>query len=180
MAVSNHTLTFLNGSTTAPVSLPVGTYTFVSTTIPGYETGSVAQFTVTPTTTSVALSITANGSLAVTVEDDLGNPITAGALQLSNQTGATRYGTEQSIVSGNAAFANVPYNALSGIDFYIAQDGSDASHDPITTPQAVAMTQQTQAETVLNNRKSISLNFTMADTNYAGITPVTGDLIVNG
>ena len=93
MAASNHTINFQDGSSTAPVSLPVGTYSFVSTDIPGYETGTVTQFTVTPTTTSVALSVTANGALTVTVKDDLGNSITSGEMQLSNQAGGIRYGS---------------------------------------------------------------------------------------
>lgn len=179
MAASDYAINFLNGSSTSAVTLPVGTYTFVSTTIPGYETGSVAQFTVTPTTTSAALRITADGTLTVVVEDDLGAPITAGALQLSDQTGDTRYGNEQNISTGTVAFANVPYTAA-GIDFCLAQNGSDENHNPIETPQAVSMTQQAQTETVINSRKSVSMNFTMADENYAGITPVTGDLVVNG
>ena len=179
MAASDYTLSFLNGSTSGSVTLPVGTYTFVSTTIPGYADGTVAQFTITPTTTSVALSLTANGTLTVTVEDDLGNPITAGALQLSNQAGGTRYGTEETIVNGLATFDNVPYDGT-GIDFYMAQNGSDSNHDPLAVPQAVDMRQLTQAETVLNSRKTVTPSFTMADALYAGITPVTGDLVVNG
>lgn len=180
MAASDYTISFLNGTSTSAVALPVGTYTFVSTTIPGYAVGgSVAEFTVTPTTTSLGLNIAADGTLNVTVEDDLGDPITAGALQLSNDTGGTRYGSAENIVAGAASFANVPY-AAAGMAFYIAQDGSDDNHDPIATPQAVDMTLQTQSETVQNDRKSATVSFTMADANYAGITPVTGDLVMNG
>lgn len=179
MAASNHTINFQDGSSTAPVSLPVGTYSFVSTDIPGYETGTVTQFTVTPTTTSVALSVTANGALTVTVKDDLGNSITSGEMQLSNQAGGIRYGSQQSISSGTAAFANVPYTAA-GINFYIAQDSSDENHDPLLQPQAVSMTQTPETVNVLNDRKASSVSFTMADATYAGITPVTGALVVNG
>ena len=177
--MADYTLNFVNGSTTLPSTLPVGTYSFVSTTIPGYADGTVAQFTITPTTTSVALSVTANGTLQVTVVDDLGNPITAGALQLSDETGATRYGDQKTIVDGDATFANVPHN-VTCIDFFMAQNGSDANHDPIAVPQAVEMTQLEQNENVLNSRKTVSVNFTMADLNYAGITPITGGLVVNG
>jgi len=179
MAASDYTIDFVNGSSTGSVTLPVGTYSFISTTIPGYADGNVAQFTITPTTTSVALSITANGTLQVTVEDDLGDPITAGALQLSDQTGSVRYGSEEDIVAGATSFGHVPYVAT-GIDFYIAQNGSDANHEPLPNPQAVDMTQQVQDETVINARKTVSPSFTMADANYAGITPVTGALVVNG
>lgn len=179
MAASDYTINFLNGSSTAPVTLPVGTYSYVSNTIPGYAGGNIAQFTVTPTTTSLVLSITAEGILNVTVEDDLGNPITAGALQLSNQAGDTKYGQEVSIASGAASFANVPYTAA-GIDFYMAQNSSDSNHNPIEDPQSVSMKTQTQQEAVLNARKTASLNFTIADANYSGITPISGGLVVNG
>ena len=180
MAASDFTISFLNGSSTAPVTLPVGTYSYISNTIPGYAVGgNVAQFTITPTTTSVALSITADGELQVTVEDDLGDPITAGALQLSNQAGDIRYGDEEDITAGAVTFANVPY-AAAGIEFYMAQNGSDAYHEPLADPQLVDMQQQQQQETVLNDRKTTSVSFTMADANYAGITPVTGDLVMNG
>lgn len=179
MAASDHTISFLNGTSTAPVTLRVGTYSFVSTTIPGYASGgNVAQFTVTPTTTSLGLSITGNGTLEVTVKDEDGSSITSGALQLSNQQGDVRYGVEEDIVGGAVTFANVPYGA--GISFYMAQNGSDTNHDPLADPQVVDMAQQTQQEAVLNQLKTTSLSFTMADTNYAGITPVTGDLVMNG
>lgn len=113
----------------------------------------------------MALSLTANGTLTVTVEDDLGNQITAGALQLSNQAGGTRYSTEETIVNGLATFDNVPYDGT-GIDFYMAQNGSDSNHDPLAVPQAVDMRQLTQAETVLNSRKTVTPSFTMADALY--------------
>lgn len=179
MAASDYTINFQNGSSTQPVTLPVGTYSFVSTTISGYADGGIAQFTVEPTSTSIALSISASGTLEVTVKDDLGNSITSGAMQLSNQSGGSLYGVEKAITNGVATFGNVPYTAA-GIGFYVAQDGSDANHNAITTPQAVSMTQKSQTEAVLNERKTTSLNFTMADANYAGITPVTGALVVNG
>lgn len=180
MAATNHTINFLNGSSTGAISLPVGVYSYVSNTIPGYADGTVNQFTITPSTTSVALEIAANGTLTVVVEDDLGAPITAGVLQLSDQTGATRYGGTEDIANGEAVFTSVPYLAATGIDFYIDQDSSDANHDPIPNPQAVSMELQAQTETILNERKLIPLTFTMEDANYAGITPVTGDLVVNG
>lgn len=180
MAATNHTIDFLNGSSTGAINLPVGVYSYVSNTIPGYADGTVEQFTITPSSTAVSLEITANGTLTVVVEDDLGDPITSGVLQLSDQTGATRYGSTQDIVSGDAVFANVPYLAATGIDFYIDQDSSDASHEPISNPQAVSMELQAQTETLINERKLMPLTFTMEDVNYAGITPVTGELVVNG
>ena len=179
MAATNYSINFLNGSSTGPVTLPVGSYTFVSTNIPGYESGTIVPFTITPTTTAVAISIAANGTMQVTVKDDLGVNITSGVLQLSNQTGAARYGDTVSITDGIASFPNVPYTA-GGISFYVAQNSSDANHDPISAPQPVTLTQQTSTVAVVNDRKSVTPTFTMADSNYSGITPVTGDLTVFG
>ena len=42
------------------------------------------------------------------------------------------------------------------------------------------MTQTPETVNVLNDRKTSSVSFTMADAIYAGITPVTGALVVNG
>ena len=180
MAATNHTIEFLNGSSTGTIVLPVGTYSYGSNNVPGYADGTVNQFTITPATTSVSLEITANGTLTVLVKDDLDDPITAGVLQLSDETGATRYGDTENITDGESVFANVPYLATTGIDFYIAQNSSDANHVPITDPQAVSMELQEQTETIINERLGVTVEFTMEDANYAGITPVTGDLVVNG
>lgn len=180
MAATNHTIDFLNGSSTGTIILPVGTYSYVSNTIPGYADGTVEQFVITPSTTEVALEITANGTLTVIVKDDLDDPITSGVLQLSDETGATRYGSTENIVDGESVFENVPYLATTGIDFYIAQDSSDANHVPISDPQAVSMELQEQTETILNERLGVTVEFTMEDAYYAGITPITGDLVVNG
>ena len=179
MSVQNYDLTFSNGLATA--NLPVGTYTYVSNTIAGYSEGAtVDSFTVTPTTTSLNITITANGTLNISVVDDLNNPITEGSLQLSDSDGTTRYGTVSTIdSSGLASFANVPYDTT-GISLFVAQDASDDSHDPLETPQAVSMTETPQNETIYNDRKAIEVGINLADAVYAGITPINGTLTVNG
>lgn len=179
MSVKNYELDFTNGLATA--DLPVGTYTYVSNTIAGYSEGAtVESFTVTPTTSSIDITITADGTLNITVVDDLDTPITEGSVQLSNNDGTTRYGTAATIdSSGLASFANVPYDAT-GISLFVAQDASDDSHDPIDTPQAVSMTETPQSETILNDRKAIAVGINLTDAIYAGITPINGTLTVNG
>ena len=181
MAKQDYTITFIDGSSTSSLTLPVGDYTFKSTTITGYEVGgSVATFTVTPTTTSVALSITASGTMTVTVEDDTGTLITSGELFFSDDTGAVQYGAAETIDAGVATFTNVPYSTASPITCYIMQDGSDADHDPITTPELESMGSAAVTDTITNDRKSAEITFTVADANYDGFTPETGDIVVNG
>lgn len=181
MAKQDYTIAFLDGSSTGSLTLPVGTYTFVSTNITGYEVGgSVASFDVTPTTTSVPLSITADGTMTVTVEDDIGTLITSGDLFFSDDTGAVQYGAAETIDAGVATFTNVPYSTASPITCYIMQDGSDGDHDPITTPVTETMGAATETDTVLNDRKTTTMTFTLADANYDGFTPETGNVVVNG
>lgn len=181
MAKQDYPIAFVNGTSTGSLTLPVGTYTFVSTTIPGYVVGgSVANFTVTPTTTSVALSITAAGTMTVTVEDDLGTKITAGELFFSDDTGVPQYGSPKTIVAGTATFNNVPYSTTSPLQCYLMQNGSDSTHDPITTAESFTMGSASEAETVINDRKTTTMTFTVKDANYDGFTPETGNVVVNG
>jgi hypothetical protein len=180
MAASDYTIEFVDGMSTGSVTLPVGNYTAKDIQIPGYETGSVQPFTITPTTTAIALSLSANGTLNITVQDDLGNNITAGTLQFSNAGKSEFYGSPVDIVDGAVSFANVPYEATTGISLHLVQDGSDGDHNPITDPQAVTMTETPQTEAVFNARKTQQPQFSMADVNYERITPVTGSLIING
>lgn len=177
MAATNHTLTFVNG--VAVATLPVGTYTYVSSSVAGYKDATIESFTVTPQTTSLALTITANGNLTINVMDDLDTPITAGSLQFSNNDGTVKYGSAVEITDGTATFANVPYDE-NGIALFLSQEGSDESHVPIDTPQAISMTTSPQTENVLNERKPITFNMNLSDAIYEGITALNGDLVVNG
>lgn len=179
MAKTDKTITFTNG-TASNVTLPVGTYTLKSSAIPGYIDGTIPEFTITSTTTDVALAITAQGTLSVTVTDDTGVKITTGTLQLSNQTGATPYGNIVTITDGAASFANVPYSATGNVDFYIDQLTTDSEHTILDTPQAVEMLTKEQSEAIENNRIAKSFNFTIADAVYSGITPLNGDITING
>lgn len=179
MAATEHLIDFENGVSTAAVELPVGKYTFVDTSVPGYEDGAVAEFTITPETTDVELHISAVGTLTVTVKDDAENAVTAGKLQLCNESGETKYGAEVDITDGSATFAHVPHSAA-GVGFYLSQDGADSGHEPLETPQAVTMIEQAESATIIDARKSVSVNFTMVDPNYSGIAPVTGHLNITG
>ncbi len=173
-----YTITFVNG-VAENVELPVGTYTYQSNTIPGYDDGTVNSFKIEPSSTEINLTITANGVLNISVKDDLDAPITSGSLQLSDSTGDTVYGQSVSITEGEATFEHVPYDS-NGIDFYVKQNESDELHDPIEDPQAVSMTETPQDEAILNARKIITLDLKVADMYYEGITELNGNIVVEG
>lgn len=181
MAAANHILTIVNGKA-ENVRLPIGTYTYVSNTIPGYTNGAaVKSFTITKTTTSVEALISAGGELTINVKDDLDAPITAGFVQLSNSDGSTLYGTAAEISQGKAIFQNVPYDDK-GIQLYVGQAASDEDHDPIgiTTPVSYSMTATPGSVDIINQRKQAEFSLSLSDEHYNGITPLNGELIVNG
>ncbi len=171
-----YTIDFTN-STAQNVQLPIGTYAVTANNLKGYAGTTISTFTVTPNTTQINLQVTADGVLNVIVKDNQNNPVTAGTLQFSNAVGNVPYGSTVNIGStGNATFRNVPYDAVNGIDLYVSQPTSDASHNPITVPQAVDMVGATQNETILNDTKAITVTLNVADANYPGITPINGSL----
>ncbi len=177
----NHILNIVNGKA-ENVRLPVGTYTYVSNTIPGYSNGgTVKSFTVTRETTSVDVQIAADGELTINVKDDIDQPITSGNVQLSNSDGSTVYGSVAQIAEGKATFSNVPHD-INGIGLYIGQAASDETHDPIgiTNPVAYSMTATPAATDIINQRKQQEFTLNLSDEFYAGITPLNGDLVVNG
>lgn len=180
MAKQNYEIQFVNG-VAQNVKLPIGTYTFVSTTIPGYADATADEFTITKDTQTVEIALTAQGELTVRVVDDLGNVIESGTVQLSDATGETTYGEPETIdTQGEATFANVPYDTNGGVSLWVKQTQSDAYHLPIADPEEVAMTQQDQTETIENERAPLDQNVTAVDANYPGIVPLTGNITVNG
>ncbi|MCQ2442774.1 MAG: hypothetical protein MJ077_06610 [Oscillospiraceae bacterium] len=182
MAATNHTISFVDGKA-ENIKLPIGTYTYVSNTIPGYsEGGTVNSFTITKDTASLELKITANGELVINVKDDLDAPITAGNVQLSNSNGSVVYGNAADIAEGKATFTHVPYDDINGIGLYIGQAASDDDHDPIgtDTPVSYSMTATPGAVDIMNARKQVEFTLTLSDAFFTGITALNGDLVVNG
>lgn len=181
MAATNHTITIVNGKA-EHVTLPIGTYTYVSNTIPGYSNGgTVKSFTITRDTTSVKALIAADGELTINVKDDIDAPITAGNVQLSNANGSTLFGTAAEISEGKANFAHVPYDS-NGIALYVVQAASDDDHEPIgtTNPVPYAMTATPASADIINQRKQAELTLTLSDEYYSGITALNGELVING
>lgn len=177
--MAERTITFTDGQA-RNVSLPLGKYTYVSSTIPGYTDAAVEGFEVTENTKLIELVIAANGKLKVHVIDDLDKEIVSGSLQLSNSTGTTTYGDAAIINKGYATFRNVPYDEANGIPVWISQPASDDDHDPIETPQAELLTDETTNATIYNQREVKTMTIKLEDANYPGITPLTGSITFVG
>lgn len=179
MAASDYTIRFTNG-VSEKMFLPVGTYSVKSIQIPGYENAATDTFTITRDTQYIQILLRADGVLRVLVKDDQDTPITDGTLQLSNGSGSTTFGSEMNIVNGVAVFRNVPYNEYPAIQTWIKQNGSDADHDPIAAPQAVALKENPQTVTIRNLRKQAEVGFTAVDPIYTGMVELTGSIVVTG
>lgn len=179
MAKTDLPITFTAG-VADNISLPIGTYTLVSSAIPGYTDGTIPEFTVNSDTTEVNLQITAQGTIVVTVTDDVGGVVQSGTIALADQDKEPSYGNDVTIVNGQATFANVPWIQGTGLPVYLFQKTTDANHTVPDTTTLVTMDQVSKTATVTDGRMSKSVRFTIVDANYAGITPLTGTVTVNG
>ncbi len=161
---------------TGSEQMQAGTYT-VSATAQGYDTSTLSPTTYTATESegSQAFTITANGTLTLTFNetgDDGGTPITSGSVIMTDATGATEYGTAQTIsATGVATFNNVPYGtAGEPVTLYFKQLTSDGSHNIYDGIISVSMTSQTQNQYVINTVLA-NQTFTLTDSVYG--MPVT-------
>ncbi len=204
MAKQNYVINFTNG-VSAPISLPVGKYTFVSTTIPGYENAgtTMGEFEVTASSTVIPIKLSANGVLTVDVRDDQDTAITAGEIELTNSAKTKMYAAylteaealgisvekpvhltllvnEENSFKRSIAARLAEDLSVGGISVYLKQNGSDAGHNPITDVQAATMDRQSHTEYVINERKSFNVTLNVEDENYDGITDFTGNVTVIG
>ena len=181
MAASNITIPFTNGAATVD-NVPVGTYSYVSNTIPGYQGATMPDFTINSLQTNIELKLSANGTLTVNVVDDVGSPVQAGSVQMYALDGTTPLGAPVEIKDGAAVFNYVPHTST-GINFIIKQAATDGDHILNTEPVNVSMTQQTQAVQIINQRVTVQVSFKITDANYPGIIPASemdGNVVVNG
>lgn len=181
MAATNITIPFTNGTATVDNVL-VGTYTYISNTIPGYQGATMPDFSINTAQTNIELKLSASGTLTVNVLDDVGKPIQSGSVQMYATDGTTPLGSPVEISNGAAVFNHVPYSG-SGVNFIIKQAATDGDHILNTEPVSVSMTQQTRTVQIINQRVPVQVNFKVVDANYPGIIPVSemdGNVVVNG
>ncbi len=175
MANYNVTITNGNGSQV----MQAGTYDVTATAV-GYDTSTLTPktFTATGDPATQAFTISANGTLTLTVNDTGaagGTPVTGGTFVMTDETGAAEYGQPVTVDgSGNAVFDNVPYGtAGQPFTLYFKQLTAADGYNPAQGVITVDMTSQTQTEYV-QNAAAAQQTFTLADANYA--MPVDGEL----
>ncbi len=173
----NYTVTITNGSGTQ--TMQRGTYT-VTATAAGYDPSTLTPdtFTATDSAATQAFTLSANGTLTLTVNDTGaagGTPITSGTLVMTDASGTTEYGQPVTIgANGEAVFANVPYGtAGEPFSLYFKQLTTADGYNIFNGIIAVSMTSQTQTEYV-QNTAAAPQTFSLTDANYQ--LPISGSL----
>lgn len=179
--MANYNVTISNG--TGSQRMQKGTYS-VTATAAGYDESSLSPntFTATDATGSQAFTLSANGTLTFNVNETGaagGTPITSGSVIMTDSTGATEYGTAQTIgADGNVVFNNVPYGTDDApFRLYFKQLSTDDDHNIFEGVITVDMTSQTQTE-YIQNTATAEQNFTLLDANYG--LPIDGTLNFTG
>ena len=145
----------------------------VTANVTGYENTSIdpSSVTVTEETNTYALTIAAAGTLTLHVTDTGTAEGTAivGATFIRTDSTGTEYGTSITTdATGNAIFANVPFDATNAPTIYYKQTASDGDHEFDATVQSTTLTTSTETLQIQNpNGATRTINLT--DTNYANL-----------
>lgn len=172
-----YNVTIVNGQGTADVLKD--TYS-VTADVPGYTNNTInpSSLTYDGTTNSYSFTIAADGTLTLHVTEDgtsLGTPI-VGATFIRTDALGNEYGTAVTTdASGNAVFANVPYDATTDISVYYKQTSSDGDHTFDDTVKEVKLTLQTTTVEVINEGTS-EITIKLTDANYENL-PITSGTI---
>ena len=157
-------------------SLINGTYS-VTSLANGYDNTSInpSSVTVDAQTNTYSFTIAANGTLTLHVSEDgtaSGTPI-VGATFIRTDSSGTEYGSTDA--SGNAVFANVPYDATNAPTIYYKQTASDGNHEFDSTVQSTTLTTQT-ATLEITNAPGATRTINLTDANYANLPIVSATL----
>ncbi len=175
--MATYNVTINNG--TGSQVMQAGSYDVTATAF-GYDTSTLTPktFTATGAPATQAFTLSANGTLTLTVNDTGaagGTPVTGGSFVMTDETGATEYGQPITVDgSGNAVFNNVPYGTTDQpFRLYFKQLTAADGFNPVQGVVTVDMTAQTQTEYV-QNAAAAEQTFTLTDANYD--MPVDGEL----
>ena len=170
-------VTITNG--TGSAELINDTYAITSN-VNGYDNSSItpSSVTVVEGTNSYAFTISADGTLTLHVTEEgtsSGTPI-VGATFVRTDASGNEYGSAITTdASGDAVFANVPYDATSAPTIYYKQTASDSDHEFDSTVQSTTLTTQTATVQVQNPAGAVR-NITLTDANYNNL-PIDGGTI---
>lgn len=151
----------------------------VTSEITGYDNLTINPQTVDVTAdkNNYAFTISADGTLTVHVSEEgtAGGTAVVGATFIRCDNLGTTYGTQiTSDTSGNAIFANVPYDATNAPIIYFKQTASDGSHEFSGEIKQATLNQQTGVVEV-QNAQPVSRTVSLTDANYEGL-PLTGTI----
>ncbi len=155
-----------------------GSYS-VSADVTGYDNTSITPTSVNIVegTNTYAFTIGATGTLTLHVSEDgttSGTPI-VGATFVRTDSAGTEYGSVvTSDASGNAVFANVPFDATNAPTIYFKQTASDGDHEFNNAVQNTTLTSSTTTLEI-TNAPGAQRTINLTDTNYSGL-PVDGQI----
>lgn len=159
-----------------------GTYT-VSADVVGYENATIdpSSLTVVEGANTYSFTISANGSLTLHVTEEgtsAGTPIVGATFVRTDQAGTTYGDPITTDASGNAIFANVPYDATGAPTVYYKQTASDGNHEFDNSVQSTTLTSQTTTIEITNSvGETRTINLT--DANYANLPLESGTLTLS-
>ncbi|MGN1337136.1 MAG: hypothetical protein ACI4WW_01520 [Candidatus Coprovivens sp.] len=156
----------------------------VTANVEGYDNSTITPQSITydGTQTTYNFTIAANGTLTLHVTEDgtsLGTPIEGATFVRTDSTGTETYGsTVTTDASGNAVFANVPYDATTDISVYYKQTSSDGDHTFDDTVKEVKLTLKTTTVEVINEGTS-EITIKLTDANYENLPIASGTITLS-
>ena len=175
-----YTISIVNGEGSA--NILNGEYS-VSTNVTGYDNSTIdpTSVTIVEGTNSYDFAVGATGTLTIHVSDNgtaSGISIVGATFIRCDSLGNT-YGTEiTSDSSGNAVFANVPFDSTNAPLIYYKQLSSDGEHDFDDTLKNTSLSTQTGTVEVLNPSPALrTINYT--DLNYDGLKIDSGSITLS-
>lgn len=174
-----YNITIQNGTGTANVLN--GNYTVESNTT-GYQNTSIDPNTanIVEGTNTYEFTISAEGTLTLHVTETGvvdGTPIVGAKFIRCDKDGNT-YGTEiETNSTGNAIFANVPFDASAAPKIYYKQTASDDSHTFDGSLKEITLETNTKTVEVANPLPQ-ARTFTLKDKNYSGLLIESGEIIL--
>lgn len=152
----------------------------VTADVTGYNNSSISpeSVTITEETNTYSFTIAAIGTLTLNVTDDgttTGNPIVGATFVRTDASGNEYGGIITTDQSGDAVFANVPFDSISAPTVYFKQTASDGDHEFSTAVQSTTLT--TSTETVqITNAPGATRTINLTDANYANLPIGTATL----
>jgi hypothetical protein len=164
---------------TGTADLINGSYT-VSSEVAGYDNTSInpSSVSIIEGTNSYAFTLAATGTLTLHVTEDGtvgGTPIVGATFIRTDSTGNEYGSVITTDASGDAIFANVPYDATNAPLIYYKQMTSDGDHEFSSAVVSTSLTTQTETNQVAN-QPGATRTINLTDANYVNLPIESGTL----